>query len=120
MELAMARLSTLFVALAFVLPASAAASCLAGGCHAGVVSGSHLHGPLAIEQVAGNGCAACHASEGARCTTTRPGHFHLRAAADQLCAGCHGGETASDHTRRERGCLTCHDPHGGATVALLR
>jgi len=120
MELAMARLSTLFVALAFTLPASAAASCLAGGCHAGVVSGSHLHGPLAIEQVAGNGCAACHASEGARCTATRPGHFRLRAAADQLCGGCHDDETASGHTRREHGCLTCHDPHGGATVALLR
>ncbi len=116
----MARLSALLVALAFTLPASVAASCLAGGCHAGVVSDSHLHGPLAIEQVGGTGCTACHAADGARCTATRPGRFRLRATADQLCAGCHDGETASGHSRRAHGCLTCHDPHGGATAALLR
>lgn len=116
----MACLLAALVVLTFTLPATASASCLIGGCHARVVAGDHLHGPLAIEQVGGAGCVACHAADGVRCTASRPGRFRLRAAADQLCATCHDAETASAHSRHAHGCLTCHDPHSGATAALLR
>ncbi len=116
----MPLLATLLTALTCALASPAFASCLAGGCHSRVISAPHLHGPLAIEQVAGGGCTACHATTGRRCTPTRAGRFQLRTRADHLCTGCHDDETASSHIREHGACLTCHDPHGGATVALLR
>ncbi len=86
--------------------------CLAGSCHAGLVSKRYLHGPVTLEKQAQGGCELCHVPDGRACTFTKGGQFQFANRWDDLCMGCHGGTIAPDHKLPARPCVICHDPHG--------
>ncbi|MEW6072971.1 MAG: cytochrome c3 family protein [Planctomycetota bacterium] len=86
-------------------------------CHAGITEGVvYLHGPVAVLD-----CLACH-------------HFHestypgiLRTDEQSLCDRCHARDDLGHdehHSGSEsapaRGCLECHQPHGGGDPFFLR
>ncbi len=77
------------------------------------------------------GCSACHVRAAEHLAdvtdeTKRPSLAGL--SGDQMadiCVGCHAGGQQimwrlSAHARTEDGCLTCHDPHGGAGTSMLK
>lgn len=100
--------------LAVVLPAGhvRAATCLTGGCHSDLAAKKYLHGPVAAEQIGGQGCIACHIPNGELCSSARGGHFGPLPAAVEMCRFCHSQGSSTAHTAENRDCLGCHDPHG--------
>ena len=95
--------------------APAAASCVAAGCHPDVAAREHLHWPEAAEP---GQCQRCHEQEGDL-------HAFQSEEPPDLCQPCHEEllsrieEVKFLHDPAEEDCLECHDPHGGATRALL-
>ncbi|MDH5527863.1 MAG: cytochrome c3 family protein [Nitrospirota bacterium] len=70
-----------------------------------------IHGP-----VASGDCTACHHPH------RSPNRFMLRAEPGALCGQCHAEASVQQtpaHRQGEGACLNCHDPHSGATPALL-
>ncbi len=70
-----------------------------------------VHGP-----VANGNCTTCHHPH------RSPNRFMLRVEPAKLCDSCHGFRAAPEnpaHLEAEGACLNCHDPHSGATPAIL-
>ena len=115
---------TFLLAAFFSLPLSAAQTglpdrpttptkdCTAGGCHSDVTSFKVLHGPLKV-----GACAGCHSYR-----DPAKHAFQITRQGNSLCLFCHKLEvgTYSHQPMTEKGCLECHNPHGGETNARLR
>lgn len=100
-----------------------AKNCIAGGCHAALVSPEFLHGPVAAEETGAVGCVSCHVPAGGACTPTKAGKFQLKTKPERLCLLCHDRGTSTQHTRThsQSKCLSCHTPHSSAqSQNLLR
>lgn len=100
--------------LAVLLPPThgQAATCLTGGCHSALAARKHLHGPIAAEQIGGQGCVACHVPDGPACSRFAGGRFKPLPAAAEMCRFCHTQGSSTAHTDENSDCLNCHDPHG--------
>jgi predicted CXXCH cytochrome family protein len=95
-----------------VRPTTQTKSCTENGCHAEITEYPVLHGPLEVGE-----CAGCHAY------TDVSGHtFHMTRQGNNLCLFCHQIEPGANSHKplTEKGCLECHNPHGGATKTHLR
>lgn len=100
---------------------SFAGACLVGGCHEDKIDYKNLHGPLAAEEVVGNGCVQCHLPDGKGCTEDVGGKYKFIVPKEAMCTSCHEKSESPDHVAREKDCLKCHSPHGSDTsVYLLR
>jgi len=91
---------------------------ICAGCHAGIVPehASSSHPPAA----AGN-CTGCHDPHASKFKN------NLKVGGNDLCFGCHKDlQTAIaanrfKHSPVDKGCLTCHSPHGSEkSVSLLK
>ena len=98
---------------------SYAGSCIDGGCHEDKVDYKYLHGPLAAEEVVGNGCVQCHLPDGKDCTEDEPGSYKFMVPKEAMCVGCHEKSESPEHVARKKGCLACHSPHGSDTSPYL-
>lgn len=85
-------------------------------CHAEIVAGPNLHGP-----VKAGGCRFCHQIHG----STEPSL--LKAQGSKVCIPCHGGiaetikKSKSQHSPVADGvCWDCHTPHGSRIRPLLK
>ncbi|RJX24566.1 MAG: hypothetical protein C4563_00145 [Desulfobulbus sp.] len=97
-----------------------AASCLAGGCHQDIAGRKYLHGPIAAEQMSGNGCAVCHVPAGKPCAPGKAGIFRPLEDPVRMCQRCHSRGTGTQHTSKKINCLKCHAPHGSDTSPDLQ
>jgi len=107
-----AVLISLFLLLVFPADRGEAATCLTGDCHREVAEREYLHGPVAAEQIGGQGCIACHVPDGETCSADKGGMFKPLPAAVEMCRFCHSQGAASTHSAENSECLDCHDPHG--------
>jgi predicted CXXCH cytochrome family protein len=91
---------------------------LCARCHEPRPAAKFIHGPVAI-----GSCTVCHDPHG----QTNPAL--LVASGEALCFRCHTEEDALKHLMipvaggaflREKGCLSCHDPHQAERKFLLR
>ncbi len=110
----------LSVVLTLLAGVALAGTCIEGGCHASELDYKYLHGPLAAEEAGIEGCASCHISTGAACTSTKAGDYDFAAKEDALCTTCHEKSTATAHLSRNDGCLDCHSPHGSDDDSTLQ
>src|SRR5262249_30693169 len=94
--------------------AIAPANCVTSECHADVKSYKVVHGPVNV-----NACEACH-----KATDVAKHEFALTRPKTDTCTFCHQVETTGlpvVHKPLADGqCLSCHNPHGGATGKFLR
>ncbi len=87
------------------------ASCITPGCHTGLVSAKHVHGPVAVAN-----CQSCHEPD-------TGGHIYPMKRQDNLtCTFCHpvvGSRTQQHAAVEDSGCVACHDPHRSDAKFLL-
>jgi predicted CXXCH cytochrome family protein len=105
-------LTGLFLCMAVPAVRGDAATCLTGGCHNALVEKKYLHGPIAAEQIGGQGCVACHVPDGEVCSQDKGGRFKPLPAAVVMCQFCHSKDATTMHTAENSECLDCHNPHG--------
>ncbi len=94
-------------------PTRETASCVAGGCHAGITGRPVVHAPVAQGL-----CMDCH-----QYTSARDHLFRLTTPPQDLCLKCH----ETDYLSRQHvhgpvaigACLICHDPHSSSNPMLL-
>jgi putative hemolysin len=91
---------------------SYAGSCLNGACHEDKVDYKNLHGPLAAEEIMGNGCNQCHLPDGKECAEDDAGKYTFMTPKEVMCTSCHEKGESPEHIERVSGCLKCHSPHG--------
>ena len=93
-------------------PTARTKSCTEDGCHTEVGDYAVLHGPLNAGE-----CAACHLYADVVKHT-----FRVPRQGNDLCLFCHIIESgANTHEPvAEKGCLECHNPHGGETKTHIR
>jgi len=101
----------LFIILLMASSVSAG-TCLNNNCHQSLTTPKHLHGPIAAEMAGADGCMTCHQPSGKPCTTETAGKFMFTKEDKEMCLLCHGRDVATEHTKKEKTCLRCHDPHG--------
>ncbi len=106
------------LAVAAALPALAG-TCIAGTCHASIVSQKFLHGPVAAEGAGAEGCVTCHIPAGAKCSAATAGTYKFKTKPERLCLMCHERGTGTQHTRAGSRCLSCHSPHGAESGTNL-
>jgi predicted CXXCH cytochrome family protein len=93
-------------------PVTRTDACTEGGCHADATKYPVLHAPLNA-----GGCSGCHDYADPLKHT-----FRLTRQGNDLCLFCHTIESGaySHKPLTEKGCLECHNPHGGETKTHLR
>ena len=93
-------------------PTTRTKSCTDQGCHAEVTDYAVLHGPLNAGE-----CAGCHQYKDPIKHT-----FQMTRQGNDLCLFCHEIESGANTHQpvTDKGCLECHNPHGGETKTHLR
>lgn len=88
-------------------------SCLRSGCHGQFTTRAWVHAPTGVKD-----CGVCHEAVGAAASHA----FRLTREKQKLCVFCHelpAPQAVVHKAYQDFDCLGCHDPHGGATRALL-